>query len=47
MLTNLNPDSKAELAPKAVKSAKDGKISNVKIIRLVEKHLGVDIMDLI
>lgn len=47
MLTNLNPDSKAELAPKAVKSAKDGKISNVKIIRLVEKHLGVEIMDLI
>ena len=47
MLANLNPDSKVELAPKAVKAAKDGKISNVKIIRLVEKHLGVDIMDLI
>lgn len=47
MLANLNSDSKAELAPKAVKAAKDGKISNVKIIRLVEKHLGVDIMDLI
>lgn len=47
MLTNLNPDSKAELAPKAVKSAKDGKISNVKIIRLIEKHLGVEIMELI
>lgn len=47
MLTNLNPDSKAELAKKAVKAAKDGKINNVKIIRLVEKHLGVEIMDLI
>ena len=47
MLTNLNPDSKAELAPKAVKAAKDGKISNVKIIRLIEKHLGVEIMELI
>lgn len=47
MLANLNPDSKAELAPKAVKAAKDGKISNIKIIRLVETHLGVDIMDLI
>ena len=47
MLTNLNPDSKAELAPKAVKAAKDGKISNIKIIRLIEKHLGVEIMELI
>ena len=47
MLTNLNPDSKAEWAPKAVKAAKDGKISNVKIIRLIEKHLGVEIMELI
>ena len=47
MLTSLNPDSKAELAKKAVKAAKDGKINNVKIIRLIEKHLGVEIMDLI
>lgn len=47
MLTNLNPDSKAELAPKAVKAAKDGKISNVKIIRLIEKHLDVEIMELV
>lgn len=47
MLTNLNPDSKAELAPKAVKAAKDGKISNVKIVRLIEKNLCVEIMDLI
>ena len=47
MLTNLNLDSKAELAPKAIKAAKDGKISNVKIIRLIEKHLGVEIMELI
>ena len=47
MLTNLNPDSKAELAQMAIKSAKDGVINNVKIIRLIEKHLGVEIMDLI
>ncbi len=47
MLTNLNLDSKAELAPKAIKAAKDGKISNIKIIRLIEKHLGVEIMELI
>lgn len=47
MLANLNPDGKAELAQKAVKAAKDGKISNVKIIRLIEKHLGVEIMELI
>lgn len=47
MLTNLNPDSKAELAPKAVKAAKDGKISNVKIIRLIEKHLSIEIMKMI
>ena len=47
MLANLNPDSKAELAKKSVKAAKDGRINNVKIIRLIEKHLGVEIMDLI
>lgn len=47
MLTNLNPDAKSELATKAVKAAKDGRISNVKIIRMIEKHLGVEIMDLI
>ena len=47
LLTSLNPDAKSELAKKAVKSAKDGKISNVKIIRLIEKHLGVEIMELI
>ncbi len=47
MLTSLNSDAKAELAKKAVKAAKDGKISNVKIIRLIEKHLSVEIMELI
>ena len=47
MLTSLNPDAKSELAKKAVKAAKDGWISNVKIIRLIEKHLGVEIMELI
>ena len=47
LLTSLNPDAKSELAKKAVKSAKDGKINNVKIIRLIEQHLGVEIMDLV
>ena len=47
MLTSLNPDAKSELAKKAVKAAKDGKINNVKIIRLIEQHLGVEIMDLV
>lgn len=47
MLVNLNLDSKAELSKKAVKAAKDGRINNVKIIRLIEKHLGVEIMELI
>ena len=47
MLVNLNPDAKTELANKAVKSAKDGKINNVKIIRLIEKHLDVEIMKLV
>ena len=47
MLVNLNPDAKTELANKAVKSAKDGKINNVKIIRLIEKHLDVEIMELV
>lgn len=47
MLTSLNPDAKSELAKKAIKAAKDGRISNVKIIRLIEQHLGVEIMDLV
>lgn len=47
LLTNLNPDAKQELAKKAIKAAKDGKINNVKIIRLIEQYLGVEIMDLV
>ena len=47
LLTTLNHDAKSELAKKAVKAAKDSRINNVKIIRLIEKHLGVEIMDLI
>lgn len=47
LLVNLNPDAKSELAKKAVKAAKDGRINNVKIIRLIEKYLGVEIMDLV
>lgn len=47
MLTNLNPDSKSELAKRVVKITKDGKIANVKIIRLLEKHLGVELMQYI
>lgn len=47
LLINLNPDAKSELAQKAVKAAKNGKISNIKIIRLIEKYLDVEIMDLI
>ena len=45
LLTNLNPDAKQKLAKKAIKAAKDGKINNVKIIRLIEQYLGVEIMD--
>lgn len=47
LLTNLNPDAKQKLAKKAIKAAKDGKINNVKIIRLIEQYLGVEIMDLV
>lgn len=47
MLINLNPEAKTALAKKAIKAAKDGKISNIKIIRLIEKNLDVEIMDLI
>lgn len=47
LLANLNSDAKSELAKKAVKVAKDGKINNIKIIRLIEKYLGVEIMGLI
>lgn len=47
MLNSLNADGKSELAKKAVKAAKDGKIYNVKIIRLIEKNLDVEIMNLV
>ena len=47
LLSGLDSNAKAELTPKIVKYVKDGKIANVKMIRLLEKKLGVELMDLV
>ena len=40
LLSGLDSNAKTELTPKIVKYVKDGKIANVKMIRLLEKKLG-------
>ena len=47
LLSGLDSNAKTELTPKIVKYVKDGKIANVKMIRLLEKKLGVELMDLV
>ncbi len=44
LISGLDSNAKAELAPKIVKYVKDGKIANVKMIRLLEKKLGIELM---
>ena len=44
LLSSLSDDAKAELTQKVIKAVKEGKITNVKIIRLLEKQLGVELM---
>lgn len=44
LLSGLSDRAKAELAQKVVKAVKEEKITNVKIIRLLEKQLGVELM---
>ena len=46
-LSGLDSNAKTELTPKIVKYVKDGKIANVKMIRLLEKKLGIELMDLV
>lgn len=47
LLSGLDSNAKTELTPKIVKYVKEGKISNVKMIRLLEKKLGIELMDLV
>lgn len=47
LLSNLGSAAKTELTPKVVKYVKDGKIANVKMIRLLEKQLNIELMDLV
>ncbi len=47
LLSQLGSAAKADLIPRVVKYVKDGKIANVKIIRLLEKQLRVELMDLV
>lgn len=47
LLSNLSGSARAELTQKVIDAAKKGKIVNIKIIRLLEKQLGVELMQLI
>ena len=47
LLSRLDNNGRNELAQYAEKSAKEGKLENIKIIRLLEKQLGVELMSLI
>lgn len=47
LLSGLGSNAKAELVPKITKYVKDGKIANVRMIRLLEKQLGIELMDLV
>ena len=47
LLSGLDSNAKTDLTPKIVKYVKDGKIANVKMIRLLEKKLGIELMNLV
>lgn len=44
LLSNLSGEARTELTQKAIDATKKGKIVNIKIIRLLEKQLGVELM---
>lgn len=44
LLSGLSDDAKAGLVDDAVKGVKNGKIENIKIIRLLEAQLGIELM---
>lgn len=45
LLANLSSDAREELITKVIRYVKNGKIENVKIIRLLEKQLGIELMN--
>ena len=47
LLSRLSNEGRNELAQYAIKSAKEGKLENIKIVRLLEKQLGVELMSLL
>lgn len=47
MLAGLNDSAKAGLVKKVTDAVKNGKIANVKIIRLLEEQLGIELMQLV
>ena len=44
LLSGLDSNAKTELTPKMVKYVKDGKIANVKMIRLLGKQVNIELM---
>ena len=47
LLAGLNDSAKAGLVKKITDAVKNGKIANVKIIRLLEEQLGIELMQLV
>jgi hypothetical protein len=47
LLSGLSDDALTELTQKVKNAVKNGKIVNIKIIRLLEKQLGVELMKLV
>lgn len=47
LISKLNNDGRTELARYAEKSAKEGKLVNIKIIRLLEEQLDIELMQLV
>ena len=47
LLAGLNDSAKAGLVKKVTDAVKNGKIANVKIIRLLEEQLGIELMQLV
>ena len=44
LLAGLSDDAKAGLVEKVINGVKNGKIENIKIIRLLEAQLGIELM---
>ena len=47
LLSNLSGEARTELTQKVIEATKRGKIVNIKMIRLLEKQLGVELMQYI